>query len=76
MRIGYLIDLNKGAYGQPMPSPQDAHDTIDKMIEDGIIAEKAGFHSLPVPPVNQRSTRPSILFPPSPRPHAQDAICR
>jgi alkanesulfonate monooxygenase SsuD/methylene tetrahydromethanopterin reductase-like flavin-dependent oxidoreductase (luciferase family) len=49
MRIGYLIDLNKGAYGQPMPSPQDAHDTIDKMIEEGIIAEKAGFHSLQVP---------------------------
>jgi alkanesulfonate monooxygenase SsuD/methylene tetrahydromethanopterin reductase-like flavin-dependent oxidoreductase (luciferase family) len=49
VRIGYLIDLNKGGYDQPMPTPADAHATMEAMIEEGIIAEKAGFHSLQVP---------------------------
>jgi alkanesulfonate monooxygenase SsuD/methylene tetrahydromethanopterin reductase-like flavin-dependent oxidoreductase (luciferase family) len=49
MRIGYLIDLNKGAYDQPMPTPEDAHRTMEQMIEEGIVAEKAGFHGLQVP---------------------------
>ena len=49
MRIGYLIDLNKGGYDQPMPTPDDAHDTMEAMIEEGIVAEKAGFHSIQVP---------------------------
>jgi alkanesulfonate monooxygenase SsuD/methylene tetrahydromethanopterin reductase-like flavin-dependent oxidoreductase (luciferase family) len=49
MRIGYLIDTNKGAYDQPTPGRDDVHDTMTAMIEEGIIAEKAGFHSLQVP---------------------------
>ena len=49
MRIGYLIDLNKGGYDQPMPMPDDAHDTMEAMIQEGIIAEESGFHSLQVP---------------------------
>ena len=39
MRIGYLIDVNKGGYDQPLPSPDDAHRTLDLMIEEGIIAD-------------------------------------
>jgi alkanesulfonate monooxygenase SsuD/methylene tetrahydromethanopterin reductase-like flavin-dependent oxidoreductase (luciferase family) len=49
VRIGYLIDTNKGAYEQPMPSPADAAATMNRMIEEGIIAERSGFHSLQVP---------------------------
>ena len=49
MRIGYLIDVNKGAYDQPLPSPDDVNRTLDLMIEEGILAEKAGFHSLHIP---------------------------
>ena len=49
MRIGYLIDLNKGGYDQPMPASDDAHDTMEAMIREGIIAEESGFHSLQVP---------------------------
>lgn len=49
MRIGYLIDTNKGEYGQPIPSPEDAASTLDAMIEEGILAEQAGFHSIQVP---------------------------
>ena len=60
MRIGYLIDLNKGGYDQPMPTPQDAHDTMEAMIQEGIIAEEAGFHSLQVP---HRHGRTECYFP-------------
>jgi alkanesulfonate monooxygenase SsuD/methylene tetrahydromethanopterin reductase-like flavin-dependent oxidoreductase (luciferase family) len=49
MRIGYQLDLNKGAYDQPMPTPADAHDTMEQMITEGVLAERAGFHSIQVP---------------------------
>jgi alkanesulfonate monooxygenase SsuD/methylene tetrahydromethanopterin reductase-like flavin-dependent oxidoreductase (luciferase family) len=49
MRIGYLIDTNKGGYGQPLPEPDNAAAALDAMIEEGILAEKAGFHSIQVP---------------------------
>jgi alkanesulfonate monooxygenase SsuD/methylene tetrahydromethanopterin reductase-like flavin-dependent oxidoreductase (luciferase family) len=49
MRIGFLVELNKGPYDQPFPSTADASETIDRMIESAITAEKAGFHGLQVP---------------------------
>src|SRR3954463_8821249 len=60
MRIGYLIDLNKGGYDQPIPTPDDANRTMEQMIEEGIAAEKAGFHSLQVP---DRHGRTECYFP-------------
>ena len=60
MRIGYLIDLHKGGYDQPMPTPQDAHDTMEAMILEGITAERAGFHSIQVP---DRHGRTECYFP-------------
>jgi hypothetical protein len=44
MRIGYLIDVNKGPYDQPMPPPDDVHRTLEQMVQEGIVAEKSGFH--------------------------------
>ena len=32
-----------------MPPPDDVHRTLEQMIEEGIVAEKSGFHSLQVP---------------------------
>ncbi len=49
MRIGYLIDINKGSYNQALPAREDAAATLDAMIEEGILAEQAGFHSIQVP---------------------------
>lgn len=60
MRIGYLIDLHKGGYDQPMPTAADAVATEEAMIEEGIVAEKAGFHSLQVP---DRHGRTECYFP-------------
>lgn len=60
MRIGYLIDLHKGGYDQLIPTPEDAHQTMEAMIEEGILAEKAGFHSLQVP---DRHGRTECYFP-------------
>ena len=55
MRIGYLIDTNKGDYGQPLPDREDVSATLDAMIEEGILAEQAGFHSLQVPDRHSRT---------------------
>jgi alkanesulfonate monooxygenase SsuD/methylene tetrahydromethanopterin reductase-like flavin-dependent oxidoreductase (luciferase family) len=60
MRIGSLIDLHKGGYEQPMPSREDAHATMDAMIEEGIVAERAGFHSIQIP---DRHGRTECYFP-------------
>jgi alkanesulfonate monooxygenase SsuD/methylene tetrahydromethanopterin reductase-like flavin-dependent oxidoreductase (luciferase family) len=49
MRIGYLIDTNKGAYDQALPDREDAAATLGAMIEEGILAEQAGFHSVQIP---------------------------
>ena len=49
MRIGYLIDTNHGYYDQPLPEPDNAADALDAMIEEGILAEQSGFHSIQVP---------------------------
>ena len=32
-----------------MPPPDDVHRTLEQMIQEGIVAEKSGFHSLQVP---------------------------
>ena len=47
MRIGCLLDLPKGRYDQPVPSRDDAT-TTDAVIEEGVLVEKAGFHSIQV----------------------------
>lgn len=49
MRIGYLLDTNKGPYDQPMPSRDDVNRTLEAMIAEGIAAERAGFHGVQVP---------------------------
>jgi alkanesulfonate monooxygenase SsuD/methylene tetrahydromethanopterin reductase-like flavin-dependent oxidoreductase (luciferase family) len=60
MRIGYLIDVHGGPYEQPLPDRQNVAETLEAMIEEGIIAEKAGFHSLQVP---DRHGRTETYFP-------------
>lgn len=60
MRIGYLIDLHKGGYDQPLPSREDAAATMDAMVEEGILAERAGFHSVQIP---DRHGRTECYFP-------------
>lgn len=60
MRIGYLIDLHKGGYDQPLPGREDAAATMDAMIEEGLLAERAGFHSVQVP---DRHGRTECYFP-------------
>lgn len=47
MRIGYLIDTNKGTYDQVPPSREDASSALEAMIAEGVLAERAGLHSIP-----------------------------
>jgi alkanesulfonate monooxygenase SsuD/methylene tetrahydromethanopterin reductase-like flavin-dependent oxidoreductase (luciferase family) len=49
MRIGFLLDTHGGPYDQPVPDRENAAATIDAMIEEGILADRHGFHSIQVP---------------------------
>jgi alkanesulfonate monooxygenase SsuD/methylene tetrahydromethanopterin reductase-like flavin-dependent oxidoreductase (luciferase family) len=60
MRIGYMIDVHGGPYDQPLPDRDDVSIKLDAMIEEGIVAERAGFHSLHVP---HRHGRTETYFP-------------
>jgi alkanesulfonate monooxygenase SsuD/methylene tetrahydromethanopterin reductase-like flavin-dependent oxidoreductase (luciferase family) len=55
MRIGYLIDTNKGDYDQALPGREDVSGALEAMIEEGILAEQAGFHSIQVPDRHNRT---------------------
>jgi alkanesulfonate monooxygenase SsuD/methylene tetrahydromethanopterin reductase-like flavin-dependent oxidoreductase (luciferase family) len=60
MRIGYLIDVHGGPYDQPMPDRDDVSAKLDWMIEECLIAERSGFHSIQVP---HRHGRTETYFP-------------
>lgn len=60
MRLGYLIDVHGGPYDQPIPDRDNVSGTLDRLIEEGIAAEEAGFHSLHVP---HRHGRTETYFP-------------
>jgi alkanesulfonate monooxygenase SsuD/methylene tetrahydromethanopterin reductase-like flavin-dependent oxidoreductase (luciferase family) len=49
VRVGYLIELNKGRVAQPVPTPDDAQSTLEAFLEEGVAAERSGFHSITVP---------------------------
>jgi alkanesulfonate monooxygenase SsuD/methylene tetrahydromethanopterin reductase-like flavin-dependent oxidoreductase (luciferase family) len=56
VRIGYLIDTSAaGGSGA-----RSVAATMDAMVEEGILAERAGFHSVQVP---DRHGRPEYAFP-------------
>lgn len=47
MRVGYLIDTHRR--GERPPTPDERQRTMEAMIEEGIVAERSGFHSVQVP---------------------------
>ena len=49
MRIGYLVDTNAGGYDQPLPDRRNAAATLHALVEECVLAERAGFHSIQVP---------------------------
>lgn len=59
LRVGYLIDVHGGPYDQALP-PIDVMAKLDALVEEGLAAERAGFHSLAVP---DRHGRTETYFP-------------
>ncbi|MCE2525885.1 MAG: LLM class flavin-dependent oxidoreductase, partial [Acidimicrobiia bacterium] len=49
MRIGYLVDTNAGGYDQALPERRNAAATLHALVEECVLAERAGFHSIQVP---------------------------
>jgi alkanesulfonate monooxygenase SsuD/methylene tetrahydromethanopterin reductase-like flavin-dependent oxidoreductase (luciferase family) len=58
VRVGYLIDVHKGGASSDGTPP--AYETMEAMIEEGILAEQAGFHSIQIP---DRHARRECYFP-------------
>jgi alkanesulfonate monooxygenase SsuD/methylene tetrahydromethanopterin reductase-like flavin-dependent oxidoreductase (luciferase family) len=48
VRIGYLLDANRRE-GDAAPKATQVADSMDSMIEEAVLAERAGFHSVAVP---------------------------
>ena len=49
MRVGYLIDTNLTRPDRRLLTPAEIADGLDAMVEEGILAERAGFHSVHAP---------------------------
>lgn len=47
--IGCLLDTNFGPYNQPEPDRETIKKCVDQVIEEGLLAERAGFEGLFVP---------------------------
>ena len=60
LRVGYLIDVHGGPYDQALPPRDDVMAKLDALVEEGLAAERAGFHSLAVP---DRHGRTETYFP-------------
>ncbi len=53
--IGCLLDTNFGPYNQPEPDRNTTKSCVDQLIEEGILAEQAGFEGLFVPECHMRT---------------------
>src|SRR4051794_28612806 len=60
MRIGYLIDTNLVRADRRPLTPAELADGLDALVEEGLLAERAGFHSVHAP---DRHGAPACAFP-------------
>ena len=61
MKIGYVPDTHGGPYDQPEPTREAAAQFCDQLLNEGIVAEQAGFDGIFLP---ERHHRTETLFPP------------
>ena len=61
MKIGYMPDTHGGPYDQPAPSRDACAVFCDQLLEEGVVAEQAGFDGLFLP---ERHHRTETMFPP------------
>jgi probable F420-dependent oxidoreductase len=61
MKIAYMPDTHGGPYEQPEPSAEASARFAEQLLNEGIEAEKAGFHGLFLP---ERHHRTETMFPP------------
>jgi alkanesulfonate monooxygenase SsuD/methylene tetrahydromethanopterin reductase-like flavin-dependent oxidoreductase (luciferase family) len=60
MRIGYLIDTNLVRPDRGSLTPAELADGLEALVEEGLLAERAGFHSVHAP---DRHGAPACAFP-------------
>ena len=61
MKIGYMPDTHGGPYNQPEPTPEASAKFCDQLLNEGIVAEQAGFDGVFLP---ERHHRTETMFPP------------
>jgi alkanesulfonate monooxygenase SsuD/methylene tetrahydromethanopterin reductase-like flavin-dependent oxidoreductase (luciferase family) len=61
MKIGYLPDTHGGPYDQPEPTREATAQFCDQLLNEGIVAEHAGFDGIFLP---ERHHRTETMFPP------------
>jgi alkanesulfonate monooxygenase SsuD/methylene tetrahydromethanopterin reductase-like flavin-dependent oxidoreductase (luciferase family) len=49
MKFAYMPDTHFGVYDQTPPSPKEAADAFDQLIEEAVLAEKLGFDGVFLP---------------------------
>ena len=62
MKFAYMPDTHFGAYDQAAPSPQEAADAFEQVIEEAVLAEELGFDGVFLPERHARGE----TFVPSP----------
>jgi len=58
--IGYMLDTNFGPYARPEPDPDTIRQCVDQLVDEGVLAEQAGFEGIFVP---ERHMRTETMFP-------------
>src|SRR5258708_25251188 len=61
MKIGYMPDTHGGPYNQPEPTPEASAKFCDQLLNEGIVAEQAGFDGIFLP---ERHHRTETMLPP------------
>lgn len=61
MKIGCVVDTHGGPYDQPEPTREAAAQFCDQVLNEGIVAEQAGFDGIFLP---ERHHRTETMFPP------------
>lgn len=53
--IGCLLDTNFGPFDQPLPGREQIKTAVDQLVEEGVLAEEAGFEGIFVPESHMRT---------------------
>jgi alkanesulfonate monooxygenase SsuD/methylene tetrahydromethanopterin reductase-like flavin-dependent oxidoreductase (luciferase family) len=60
MRLSYMPDTHLGVYDQPLPTPREAAEGFEQLLQEAELAERVGFDGVWLP---ERHARPETFVP-------------